>query len=110
MIRMRWLALALVCCLATTVHAQTTQDTAKAKSTMTKAGTHKASTHVARAHKAAAKGASMEHKSTKTEAKGSTVARKEKNSAKPVAKMAKHHSRKSAKPKAKSDSSTKKKG
>ena len=39
MVRMRWLALALVCCMATTVRAQNTQDTAKAKPAMTKSGT-----------------------------------------------------------------------
>ncbi|HEX8725071.1 MAG TPA: hypothetical protein VF737_06785, partial [Gemmatimonadaceae bacterium] len=96
MVRMRWLALALVCCLGTTVHAQTTQDTAKAKSAMTKADTHKASSHMARAHKAEGTKMSMEHKSAKAETKSSKAEEKGKEGAKPVAKTAKHHTRKAA--------------
>lgn len=43
MVRMRWLALALVGCLATTAHAQTAQkDSGKTKPTMTKSAKHMA--------------------------------------------------------------------
>ncbi|MGH7688268.1 MAG: hypothetical protein ACREN3_01530 [Gemmatimonadaceae bacterium] len=105
MVRMRWLALALVCCLATTVHAQTTQDTGKAKPAMT----HKVSSHKTSAHKTGAK-TSTAHSSTTAATTGSTTEDKGKGTAKPGTKPVKHHARKASKPKAKPDSSTKTKG
>ena len=109
MVRMRWLALAFVCCMATTARAQSTQDTAKAKPAMTKSSTHKA-----RAHKAMTKTAPMAKKST-APAAGAAMGQLNTDSAKGTAKAATkkpatHRARKSAKAKTKTDTTTKKKG
>jgi hypothetical protein len=80
---MRWLALALVCCVATTARAQSTQqDTGKAKPAMTKATSHKAGTQKMAA-KSEAKGAMAEKPAAKTDAKGTDSA---KGAMKPAAK------------------------
>ena len=109
MVRMRWLALALACTMATTVHAQSTQDTAKAKPTVTKPGVSKARTHMA-----STKGAAVAHKraATGTMASKSTHAGADstKPAVKPGTKPATHRARKRVKPKTKPDTTTTKKG
>lgn len=109
MVRMRWLALALACTMATTVHAQSTQDTTKAKPTVMKPGVSKARTHTA-----STKGAAMAQKRTSTGTMASKSTHAGADSTKPTAKAgtkpATHRARKSTKPKAKPDTTTKKKG
>lgn len=116
MVRMRWLALALVCGMATTVRAQATQDTGKAKPAMAKAGMHKAAAHKAEM-KMEHKGA-MAEKAPSGEKKGTDTAKAgEKAGAKTAWKKGEHkekaagkamvHHAKSHKAKAKGDSTKK---
>ncbi|HEU4988705.1 MAG: hypothetical protein KGL93_09145 [Gemmatimonadota bacterium] len=111
MVRMRWLALALVCGMATTVRAQATQDTGKAKPAMAKAATHKAAEHKAEMkmeHKGAKaeKAPSAEKKGTDTAKAGEKTAAKGEHMEKAHGKAMAHHAR-SHKAKAKGDSTKK---
>ena len=112
MVRMRWLALALVGCVATAAHAQSTQqDTAKAKVTTTAPKHHTAvskishkSTASSKAEMKAAHSSTMENKAADT----AKAPSKSTASTKPEAKHMRKHVRK-AKVK-KDSSSTSKKG